>query len=32
VVGSRLGGIPDIVDRYSAVASLSPEKIAEAVV
>ena len=32
MVGSRLGGIPEIVDRYSAVAPLLPEKIAEAVV
>jgi glycosyltransferase involved in cell wall biosynthesis len=32
VVGSRLGGIPEIVDRYSAVAPPLPEKIAEAVV
>jgi glycosyltransferase involved in cell wall biosynthesis len=31
VVGSGLGGIPEIVDRYGAVVSPSPEKIAEAV-
>jgi glycosyltransferase involved in cell wall biosynthesis len=31
VVGSRLGGIPEIVDRYGAVAPPSPEKIVEAV-
>jgi glycosyltransferase involved in cell wall biosynthesis len=31
VVGSRLGGIPEIVDRYGAVAPPSPERIAEAV-
>jgi hypothetical protein len=31
VVGSRLGGILEIVDRYGAVAPPSPEKI-EAVV
>jgi glycosyltransferase involved in cell wall biosynthesis len=31
VVGSRLGGIPEIVDRYSAVAPPLPEKIADAV-
>jgi len=30
-LGSRLGGIPEIVDRYGAVASPSPEKIADAV-
>jgi glycosyltransferase involved in cell wall biosynthesis len=29
--GSRLGGITEIVDRYGAVASPSPEKMAEAV-
>jgi glycosyltransferase involved in cell wall biosynthesis len=28
VVGSRLGGIPEIVDRYSAVTPPLPEKIA----
>ena len=32
MVGSRLGGIPEIVDRYSAVTPPLPEKIAEAVV
>ncbi len=31
VVGSGLGGIPEIVDKYSAVALPSPERIAEAV-
>jgi glycosyltransferase involved in cell wall biosynthesis len=31
VVGSRLGGFPEVVDRYSAVAPPSPQKI-EAVV
>jgi glycosyltransferase involved in cell wall biosynthesis len=31
VVGSGLGGIPEIVDRYGAVAPPSPERIAEAV-
>jgi glycosyltransferase involved in cell wall biosynthesis len=32
VVGSRLGGIPESVDRYGVVAPPLPEKIAEAVV
>jgi glycosyltransferase involved in cell wall biosynthesis len=32
VVGSGLGGIPEIVDKYGAVAPPLPEKIAEAVV
>ncbi len=31
VVGSELGGIPEVVDKYGAVAPPSPEKIAEAV-
>ena len=31
MVGSGLGGIPEIVDRYGAVAPPSPERIAEAV-
>ena len=31
MVGSRLGGIPEIVVRCSAVAPPSPEKIVEAV-
>jgi len=31
VVGSGLGGIPEIVDRYGAVAPPLPERIAEAV-
>jgi glycosyltransferase involved in cell wall biosynthesis len=31
VVGSGLGGIPEVVDRYDAVASPLPEKMAEAV-
>jgi glycosyltransferase involved in cell wall biosynthesis len=31
VVGSGLGGIPEIADRYGAVTSPLPERIAEAV-
>ncbi len=31
VVGSGLGGIPEIVDKYGAVAPPSPEEVAEAV-
>ena len=31
MVGSRLGGIPEIVDRCNAVAPPLPEKIAKAV-
>jgi glycosyltransferase involved in cell wall biosynthesis len=31
VVGSGLGGIPEIVDRYGAVTPPSPEEVAEAV-
>ncbi len=31
VVGSELGGVPEIVDKYGAVAPPSPEEVAEAV-
>ncbi len=31
MVGSGLGGVPEIVDKYGAVALPLPEKIAEAV-
>ncbi len=31
VVGSEFGGIPEVVDRYGAVAPPSPEEVAEAV-